>query len=146
MDTLDEVVITATKTKEKRKDVSSSVIIVDDLDIEESPAKTPGELLANEPGIDWRTRGDYGGARGEIRIRGMSGDAIQVRVNGITINSPSFGTADINKIPLNSIERIEVVKGSGSVLYSSGAMGGTVIIITKQPEREKTDLKVSAGW
>ena len=94
MDTLDEVVITATKTKEKRKDVSSSVIIVDDLDIEESPAKTPGELLANEPGIDWRTRGDYGGARGEIRIRGMSGDAIQVRVNGITINSPSFGTAD----------------------------------------------------
>ncbi|MBL7176940.1 MAG: TonB-dependent receptor [Desulfobacteraceae bacterium] len=146
VDTLDEVVVSATKTEEKRKDVSSFVIVVDEMDIEESPAKTLGELLANEPGIDWRTRGDYGGARGEIHIRGMSGDATQVRVNGVTVNSPSFGSADVSKIPLNSIERIEVVEGSGSVLYGSGAMGGTVNIITKRPEREKTDLKASAGF
>ncbi|MBW1867857.1 MAG: TonB-dependent receptor, partial [Deltaproteobacteria bacterium] len=146
VDTLDEVVVSATKTEEKRKDVSSFVIVIDEMDIEESPAKTLGELLANEPGIDWRTRGDYGGARGEIHIRGMSGDATQVRVNGVTINSPSFGSADVSKIPLNSIERIEIVEGSGSVLYGSGAMGGTVNIITKRPEREETDFKASAGF
>ncbi len=146
VDTLDEVVVSATKTEEKRKDISSFVIVVDEMDIEESPAKTLGELLANEPGIDWRTRGDYGGARGEIPIRGMSGDATQVRVNGVTINSPSFGSADVSKIPLNSIARIEIVEGSGSVLYGSGAMGGTVNIITKRPEREETNLKASAGF
>jgi len=146
VDTLDEVVVSATKTEEKRKDVSNSMIVVDEMEIEESPAKTLGELLANEPGIDWRTRGDYGGAAGEIHIRGMSGNATQIRVNGVTVNSPSLGVADVNKIPLNSIERIEVVKGSGSVLYGSGAMGGTVNIITKRPERGETDLKASAGY
>ena len=146
VDTLDEVVVSATKTEEKRKDVSNSMIVVDEMDIEESPAKTLGELLANEPGLDWRTRGDYGGAAGEIHIRGMSGNATQIRVNGVTVNSPSLGVADVNKIPLNSIERIEVVKGSGSVLYGSGAMGGTINIITKRPEREEIDLKASAGY
>ena len=142
---LDEVVVTATKTEEKRKDVSSNIIIIDAMDIEESPAKTLGELLANDPGIDWRTRGDYGGAAQEIHIRGMAGNATQIRVNGVNVNSPSLGIADVGKIPLNNIERIEVVKGSGSVLYGSGAMAGTVNIITKRPEKEKTDLKASAG-
>ncbi|MGM0427840.1 MAG: TonB-dependent receptor plug domain-containing protein [Thermodesulfobacteriota bacterium] len=143
---LDDVVVSATKTEEKRKDVSNATIVLDHLDIEESPARTLGELLANEPGIDWRTYGDYGGSAGEIHIRGMAGNATQIRVNGVTVNSPSLGTADVAKIPLNSIERIEVVKGSGSVLYGSGAMAGTINIITKRPEREKTDLKAAAGY
>lgn len=146
VETLDEVVVSATKTEEKRKDVPNAVIVIGEMQIEESPAKTLGELLANELGIDWRTYGDYGGARDTIRIRGMEGNATQVRVNGVTVNSPSLGTADVSKIPLNNIERIEVVKGSGSVLYGSGAMAGTVNIITKRPKREETDLKASAGY
>jgi len=146
VETLDEVVVSATKTEEKRKDVPNAVIVIDDMQIEESPAKTLGELLANEPGIDWRTYGDYGGATGEIHIRGMAGNATQLRVNGVTVNSPSLGTADVSKIPLNNIERIEVVKGSGSVLYGSGAMAGTINIITKRPERGETALKASAGY
>jgi len=146
VEVLDEIVVSATKTEEKRKDVPNATIVLDRFDIEESPAKTLGELLANEPGIDWRTYGDYGGSVGEIHIRGMAGNATQVRVNGVTVNSPSLGSADVTKIPLNSIERIEVVKGSGSVLYGSGAMAGTINIITKRPEREKTDLKAAAGY
>jgi len=146
VETLDEVVVSATKTDEKRKDVPNAVIVIDSMQIEESPAKTLGELLANEPGIDWRTYGDYGGAVGEIHIRGMAGNATQVRINGVTVNSPSLGPADVSKIPLNTIERVEVVKGSGSVLYGSGAMAGTVNIITKRPKRGETDLKASAGY
>jgi iron complex outermembrane receptor protein len=143
---MDEIVVTATKTTEKRKDIPNAVILMDDTDIQVSPAKSPGELLANELGVDWRTRGNYGGAAEEIHIRGMSGDATQVLVNGVSINSPSFGSADFGRIPLNNIERIEVVKGSGSLLYGSGAMGGTLNIITKRPRRYKTDFKVSAGY
>ena len=143
---MEEVVVTATKTTEKRKDIPNAVIVMDDTDIQASPAKSLGELLANELGIDWRTYGNYGGAAGEIHIRGMSGDATQVLVNGVSINSPSLGTADVGGIPLNNIERIEVVKGSGSLLYGSGAMAGTINIITKRPKRDKIDLKVSAGY
>jgi len=144
--TMDEVVVTATKTEEKRKDIPNSLILMDEMDIEESPATGLGELLSNELGIDWRTRGNYGGAAQEIQIRGMSANGTQVLVNGVSVNSPSLGVADVGRIPLNNIERIEVVKGPGSLLYGSGAMGGTVNIITKRPHREKMDLKVSAGY
>ncbi len=143
---MDEIVVSATKTEEMRKDVPNAVIIKDDVDIEESSARGLGEFLVNEPGLDWRTQGDYGGAVAEIHIRGMSGNATQVRINGVSVNSPSVGVADVSRIPLNGIERVEVVKGSGSVLYGSGAMGGTINIITKRPKKEKMDLKVSAGY
>jgi len=143
---MDKVVVTATKTAELRKDIPNAVILVDDIDLESSPAKGVGDYLGGNVGIDWRTRGDYGGAAQEIHLRGMGGDGTQVLVNGITVNSPSLGSADINKIPVNNIKRIEVVKGSGSVLYGSGAMGGTVNIITKNPDPDEIDLNINAGY
>ena len=144
--TMDTVVVTATKTKEQRKDVSYAVIVLDNVDIKEAPATSVGDLLGGKTGIDWRTRGDYGGAAQELQIRGMSADGTQVLVNGVTINSPSLGSADVGKIPLNAVDRIEVVKGSGSVLYGSGAMGGLVNVFTKEPRRDRTDLKAEAGF
>ncbi len=143
---MEEIVVTATKTEEKRKDIPNSVIVMDEMDIQESPAKSLGELLANDLGIDWRTYGDFGGASESIQIRGMGSDGTQVLVNGVVVNSPSLGSADVSQIPLNTIERIEVVKGSGSLLYGSGAMGGTVNIITKRPKRDRMDFKVTAGY
>jgi len=144
--TLDEIVVTATKTEESVRNVANSVILKDSLDIDESPAISVGELLANAPGIDWRTYGNYGGASQEIHIRGMGGKGTQVFFNGLNINSPSLGVADVGRLPLNSIDRVEVVKGSGSLLYGTGAMGGTVNIITKSPEREQIDLRIKAGF
>lgn len=146
MATLPVVVVTATKTPEERKDIPNAVIIIDKKDIQASGAESIGELLANEPGIDWQTYGNYGGASQEIHIRGMRGNATQVLVNGVNVNSPSLGVSDVSKIPIENIERIEIVKGSGSVLYGSGAMSGTVNIITKGPKRDKMDLKIGAGY
>lgn len=144
--TLEEVVVTATKTEETVRQVPNAVVIKDALAIEDAPAKSLGELLGGEPGLDWRTRGDYGGASEEIDIRGLGGDATQVFLNGININSPSLGTADLGQLPLNSIERVEVVKGPGSLLYGTGAMAGTVNLLTKSPHRDKTDFKMTSGF
>lgn len=143
---MDEVVVTATKVPEKRKDVPNAVLLFDQKNIQASGAKSIGELLANEPGIDWQTFGNYGGARQELSIRGMAGYATQVLVNGVNAGSPSLGFADVGKISIDNIERIEVIKGSGSLLYGSGAMAGTVNIITKSPSRDKMALKASAGY
>ncbi|MCP4624144.1 MAG: TonB-dependent receptor, partial [bacterium] len=144
--TMEEVVVTATKTEEKRKDIANSVVIMDSVDIDEAPAQGLGELMANEPGIDWRSRGNYGGASQEVHLRGMNGSGTQVLVNGVNYNSPSLGIADVSRIPLNNIDRIEVVKGSGSLLYGSGAIGGTINIETKRPERNQVDAVISAGY
>ena len=146
MVTLEEVVVSATKTAEKRKDVPNAIITKDSIDIQESTARSVGELVANELGVDWRTYGNYGGAAEEIHMRGMYGGSTQVFVNGVNVNSPSLGIADVGKIPLNNIDCIEVVKGSGSLLYGTGAMGGTVNILTKSPQRDRIDLKASAGY
>ncbi|MBU0481564.1 MAG: TonB-dependent receptor [Proteobacteria bacterium] len=143
---MDEVVVTATKTEEKRKDIASSVVVKDAVDIEEAPAESLGGLLANEPGIDWRTYGNYGGASQEIQIRGMDGKGTMLVMDGVVLNSPSLGVADVSQIPLNTIERVEVVKGPGSLLYGSGAMGGTVNIISKKPKRDQPVTKVEAGY
>lgn len=143
---MEEVVVTATKTVEKRKDIPNAIIVKDSVEIAESAAQSVGEVLANEPGIDLRTRGNYGGASDEIHIRGMGADGAQVMVNGVVLNSPSFGSADVSQIPLNSIDRVETVKGPGSVLYGSGAMGGTVSVITKRPERETMTALAEAGF
>lgn len=144
--TMDEVVVTATKTVEKRKDVPNAVILIDEMDISESPARGVGELLSNELGVDWRTRGNYGGAAEELHLRGMSGEETQLLINGVRANSPSLGSANVGILPLNNIERIEVVKGAGSLLYGSGAMAGTVSVFTKSPKRDVTDIKVRAGY
>ncbi|PKN18559.1 MAG: hypothetical protein CVU71_13850 [Deltaproteobacteria bacterium HGW-Deltaproteobacteria-6] len=143
---MEEVVVTATKIPEKRKDIPNAVIIKNKKDIQISGATSIGELLANEPGIDWQTYGNYGGASQELHIRGMRGNATQVLVNGVNVGSPALGIADVGKIPMDNIERIEIVKGAGSLLYGSGAMAGTVTILTKSPRREKMDLKVGAGY
>ena len=143
---LEDIVVTATKTGEQRANIPNSVILMGKTEIEESPAESLGELLGNELGIDWRTYGGFGGASEGIHIRGMGADGSQVFVNGINVNSPSLGQADVARIPLNNIERIEVVKGSGSLLYGTGATGGTVSIITKRPEHDKLDLQADAGF
>lgn len=143
---MDEVVVTATKTEEKRKEIVNSVVVKDAMDIAEAPAKSLGALLANEPGIDWRTYGNYGGAAEAIQIRGMGADATQVVLDGVVMNSPSLGWADVSQISLNSIERVEVAKGPGSVLYGSGAMGGTVNILSKRPKRDGYVAKAEAGY
>ena len=144
--TLDEVVVTATKIAEKRKDVPNAVVLYDEFDINELPVIGIGDLLANDLGIDWRTQGDFGGAAQTIHIRGMSSNATQVFINGVSINSPSLGLAEVGRISVNNIANIEVVKGAGSLLYGSGAMGGTVSIFTKRPVRDVTDLRVEAGF
>jgi outer membrane cobalamin receptor len=144
--TLDEIIVSATKTEEKRGDVPNSVILIDKEDLAKSTALSLGDMLGNETGIDLRTYGDFGGAAEEIHIRGMGADGTQILVNGIVLNSPSLGSADVSVIDLNAIEKVEVVKGSGSLLYGTGAMAGTVNIVTKRPEKGVDALNVSAGY
>jgi len=143
---LETVVVTATKTEERVRDVPNSTIVLDSIDVEESPAQSVGELIADQPGIDWRTYGNYGGAAQTIKIRGMRDTEVQVLLNGINVNSPSLGMADVGGLPVDSIDRVEIVKGAGSFLHGSGSVAGTVNIITKDPQPDRMDLIIKGGY
>ncbi|NTV99250.1 MAG: TonB-dependent receptor, partial [Chlorobiaceae bacterium] len=141
-----EMVVTATKTVNMRKDIPNAVIVINQTEIKASTALSVGELLANRSGIDLGSYGNYGGAVEEIHMRGMNADGTQVFVNGVRMNSISLGSADVAKIPLSNIERIEIVKGSGSLLYGSGASGGVINIFTREPVKDKTDFSLTSEY
>jgi len=143
---MNEVVVTATKTEAQRSNIVNSIITIDSLDIEESTAQSFGELLSNKAGIDFRTYGDYGGASSTLQLRGMASDETLVLINGVPLNSPSTGAANVSNIPLENIQRVEVVKGAGSLLYGSGAMAGVINIITKDPDTGMPTLNMSGSY
>ena len=70
----------------------------------------------------------------QLRMNGLGGGYSQILVNGRPIFSPLIGLYGMEQIPINMIDRIEVVKGGGSSLYGSSSIGGVVNVITKTPK------------
>ena len=137
----DEVVVTASRFEEKSSDQPVNVQIINAAQIRESGARTLPELLSQQAGI--YTRDSSGNPNRQIDIRGfgITGDQNSlILVDGQRISENEQASANLTGIPLSSIERIEIVRGSGgAVLYGAGATGGTINIITKGPrsgERE----------
>lgn len=110
---------------------SATVQLVTAKQIEDKGCKTVAEALELVPGTHVRM-----GGKGEayIRIRGFRQRETALLVDGIPISSPYDGQLDLNSLPVESIDRIEVVKGASSVLYGANAMGGVVNIITKKSD------------
>lgn len=133
---LEEIVVTATRIKEPKKDVPGFVQIITQEDIKNSTAKDVGELIA-EAAIGHIHK--YPGAlTGGIGVRGLRTDLFSEFKSRILIliNSHRAGTVNLAKLPVEDIEKIEIVKGPASVLYGSSAMGGVINIITKEGKEE----------
>lgn len=141
---LETIVITATKIAEPKKEVSSFVQVISQEEIKENPGKDVGDLLSSS-GIGHIHK--YPGTLTTIYIRGMSaeahGDLYKSRVLYL-IDGNRAGTANLAKIPLDEIEKIEILKGPASVLYGTQAMGGVVNIITKRAKKEGFHWEASA--
>ncbi len=130
---MEEMVVTATRIEEPKKDVSSSVQIITAEDIKNSTAQDAGDLIA-ESGVG-HTINYKGFLNAMTEVRGLTtdvmGDPLLSRVL-VLVNGSNAGTVNLSKIPVDDIERIEIVKGPASVLYGSGAMGGVINVITKK--------------
>jgi len=142
---LPEVVVTATKTKEKVSDLSSSISLITEKDIKLMNAFVAPDLLSNIPGITIMKTGNFG--RSDIVIRGIgaNGRRLAVLVDGRPEKMSIFNCAITHTLPLHNVKRIEVVKGPLSSLYGSGAMGGVVNILTHKPP-DKTEVQISSDY
>jgi len=132
------VVVTAGRVKEKKKEITTNVTIVDKEEIEASSATDLGDLLA-EKGIGHIH--EYPGTATSVGIRGFRTDCTGVDLAGhvlILIDGRRAGTGNAAKIMTKNIERIEVIRGPASVQYGSAAMGGVVNVITKQGKDKPT--------
>ncbi|MCX8041502.1 MAG: TonB-dependent receptor [Thermodesulfobacteriaceae bacterium] len=141
---LEEVVVTATRIEEPKKEVSSFVQIYTQEEIRLYPGRDVGDLLSSS-GIGHIHK--YPGVLTTVRIRGMPsdvhGDLYKSQVLYL-IDGNRAGTANLAKIPLDDIERIEILKGPASVLYGTQAMGGVVNIITKKAKKEGVQFEAGA--
>ncbi len=129
---MEEMVVTATRVEEPKKDVPASIQVITQEDIKNSPAKDAGDLII-EAGLGHVQK--YNGAlTSMVEIRGLQTDMFSPLSSRVLVlvNGSNAGTVNLSKIPTNDIERIEVLKGPASVLYGSSAMGGVINIITKQ--------------
>lgn len=131
--TLDPMVITATRSEKIDVDVPASTTILSTQDLKNTGAQNLQVALGRVPGLIYKTFAPGGGAMGtmanEIAIRGVSNGTL-VMLNGTPMNLR--GKYFLDAIPVESVERVEIVKGGGSVLYGSEAMGGVINIITKK--------------
>lgn len=131
---LGQIVVTPTKTARSIYEVPSSVSIITAEDIEESDARDLTDLLCSMEGaVVYDASGV--GTQGRLNMRGFWGGMSThnlVLVDGIPINSAKDKLVDWNMIPLETIERIEVVRGPASALYGDTAFAGAINIITKE--------------
>lgn len=125
--------------------VSENVTVISRAQIENAPAKSIEEVLAQYSGFDIRRRGGNG-VQADISLRGSSFEQVLMLVNGIRMSDSQTGHNSMNlPFDLASVERIEVIKGPSARSFGQNAYAGVVNIITKASDEEKVIFSVSGG-
>ena len=138
--TMEELIVTATRTEQKVEKVPANVTIIDAEDIKTSNSKSVPDLLRSMEGIQVRDLLGNGKSA-QVDMRGFGETAASntlVLVDGRRVNAIDLSGTDWTQIPLEQIRRIEIVRGTGSVLYGDNAVGGVINIITKIPTEKLT--------
>lgn len=143
VDSIDEVVVTASKTELSKKRVTQSVQVITAAEIQREQVSDVYEMLRDVPGLSVTQTGSRGGTV-SIFARGGSANHNLVLVDGVRVNRAG-GIFDFADFPVNNIERIEIVKGPASVLYGSDAIGAVIQIFTKKGKGTAPIVDVSAA-
>ena len=136
---LDEVVVTGTRTFKRKTDSPVIVNVLNSQALENVQACSLADGLKFQPGLRVETDCQTCNYT-QLRMNGLAGGYSQILVNGRPIFSPLTGLYGLEQIPINMIERIETIRGGGSTLYGSSAIGGVVNIITKIPKENSFDI------
>ena len=138
---LEEVVITATRTKRQLSSVPMPVTLISKKQLQQSGAVRLRDILLEQTGIVMVS--DVGNSEG-VQMQGIAADYTLILIDGVPIVGRVSGNIDLRRLTVNNIKQIEIVKGPSSSLYGSEAMGGVINIITEQPKkgRSKGDLQL----
>ncbi|MFQ5589163.1 MAG: TonB-dependent receptor plug domain-containing protein [Nitrospiria bacterium] len=134
---LPTVVMTATRLPSHIPETGSSITVIEGETIEKQGIKTISEALRAAVGIDIAQSGGLG-QQTSVFLRGGESNHTLVLIDGVKVNSPTSGAFDFSDLLVNSIERVEVLRGPQSSLYGSEAIGGVINIITKRGKAEPT--------
>lgn len=147
--TVGELVVTASRGPEPLAAVPASVSVVSAAELRDTPAQGLNDVLRLVPGLNLTAMGpDVGHPTAYNEgMRGLPTTETRMLVlqDGVPLNDPFFGYIQWNRVPLDNIDRVEVVRGGGSPLWGNAAMGGVVNVITRTPERDLLDVDAAGG-
>ena len=125
------VTVTATRTPTRLNDVVADITVLDRAAIERAEGRTLVEFLSQQAGLQFSSNGGLGKAS-SVFIRGLEARHTLLLVDAVRISSATLGTPSLDNLPLEGIERIEIVRGPMSSLYGNGAMGGVIQVFTRK--------------
>ena len=130
---LEAVVVTGTRTPKTLKDVPVVTTVISSKEIERTGALTIADVLQTEiPGVEFSRQMD---GQVVMNMQGMGGSDVLFLIDGERMAGESLNNIDYERLNIDNIERVEIVRGAGSALYGSNAIGGVVNIITKEAEQ-----------
>jgi len=132
---LHEVLVTATREPALTSDVPVSAQIISRAEIERTSAQNIGELLENSTGLFVKNYGSLGSVK-TVSIRGASENQVLILLDGQRLNQAQGLAPDLSDIPLQAIERVEIIRGGHSALYGTDAVGGVINLITRSSNDE----------
>lgn len=144
---LSEVVVTATRTEESVRNVAATVSVVSPDRVRTTPSRAADELVRQVPGADVpRHSSLVAHPTGQgISIRGSGFNRTLVLLDGVPLNSALGGWVEWNRAPVSLIDHVEVLRGGGSSLFGTYAMGGVVQLFSKAPTPRTLELTAAGG-
>lgn len=141
---LNEVVVTATRIESPFLESPSAISIITSEDIAASGAHDLSGVIEGQSGT---VVNDYGpiGSNKTVSLRGSTSDQVLVLLDGVRLNSGRISSVDLSTVPMEIIDRIEILRGEASTIYGSGAIGGVINIITKKARQPEISLSVTNG-
>ena len=127
----EEITITATRIATPQEKSPTATTVITREQIEQSQQHMVADVLRGQPGVEVAATGQPGTVEG-VFLRGANNNQTLVLVDGIRVNSPFNNQFDFSQLPVDNVERIEILCGPQSTLYGSEAAGGVINIVTKR--------------
>ncbi len=144
---IEEVIVTGSYSPVNREQLSSSVSVINHEQLLQLSSHSLVDALRQVPSIWVEEQGGPGGIT-SISLRGAESNHTLVLLDGVQLNDPTNtrgGAFDVNGINIESVERIEIIRGAQSSVYGSDALAGVIQIITTEAGKNSTQLNASAG-
>lgn len=141
---LDDIIVTASRSAQLEKNVLGDVSVINEEELQNAGQSSLTEVLARHRGIEFYNQGGPQTVSG-ISIRGANAAQTLVLIDGVPVNGATSGLSALNAIPVGSIERIEILRGSASSLYGANAVGGVINVLTRQASSKPFSAQASAG-
>ena len=141
----DTITVTGTRTPVRASDVVADITLIDREALQRAEGRTLVDLLTQQAGLQMSSNGGPG-KTASVFIRGLEARHTLLLVDGVPLSAATVGSPSLDNLPLELVDRIEIVRGPMTALYGNGAMGGVIQIFTRQAVQGLgAQAKVAAG-